>query len=248
LKDRLRVLDIWVDPVDEEESIRRIEGFLDNGTRPHTIFAVNPEKNFSVPANPSLYETFRKADLLIPDGIGIVMALRILYGIKVTRVPGFETMGNICGIAAKRGTGVFLYGAKEEVNKIAAEKLQKKYPGLKIAGRADGYVREAAMLDLVDKINQSRAEILFLALGSPRQENWLDRYKDLLTHVKVCQGVGGSFDVITGNVKRSPDIWIKFHVEWLYRLLAEPKRIKRQKVLPLFAIKLLFSKLTHKYT
>ena len=243
LKDRLEVLDIWVDPVDEAEAVRRIEEFIDKGGRPHSVFAVNPEKNFSVPADPSLYEVFKQADLLIPDGIGIVVALRLLYGIKVTRTAGFETMKNICALAARKGAGVFLYGAKEEVNKTAAQKLLEKYPGIKIKGRANGYVKETEMAELVETINRSGAQILFLALGSPRQENWFKRYKNQLDHVRVCQGVGGSFDVIAGNVIRSPDIWIRFNLEWLYRLLAEPSRFKRQMVLPVFAFKLILKKL-----
>lgn len=243
MNNRLNILNVWIDPVDEMESIRRIEDFLENGNRLHTIFAINPEKNFSVPAEPLLYEAVKNADLLIPDGIGMVMAARLLHNAKLTRVAGFETMNNICRLAAQKGKHVFLYGATEKVNKRTAQKLPEMYPGLHIAGRSNGYVKDDAMGVLIEKINISGAEILFLALGSPHQEKWLTRYKNDLKHIKICQGVGGSFDVIAGTVKRSPGIWISCHIEWLYRLLTDPRRIKRQWVLPVFALQVAIEKI-----
>lgn len=240
---RLKILNIWVDPVTKDESLHKVRGFLKSGDRPHSIFATNPEKNFSVPKDPLLYETFKEADLLIPDGIGMVLAARILYGARLTRVPGVELMGNICELAAQERKKIFIYGAKEEVNKNAVEKLKRNYPRLDIVGRSNGYVREDEMTDLIDRINKSEAEILFLALGSPMQEKWFSAHKNDLKNVRVCQGIGGTLDTIVGNVKRAPEIWQKCSAEWLYRLISEPRRIMRQKALPLFAIMVLTSKL-----
>ncbi|MCK5313316.1 MAG: WecB/TagA/CpsF family glycosyltransferase, partial [Desulfobacteraceae bacterium] len=139
-----------------------------------------------------------------------------------------------------------LYGSKEEVSNKAADILKEKYPDLIISGRSNGYVPESKMNALVTKINDSGADILFMAFGSPRQEKWFTKYSNSLKNIKICQGVGGSLDVVAGNVKRSPDIWIKYNVEWLYRLLAEPKRIKRQIVLPVFAMKIILKKIKRK--
>jgi N-acetylglucosaminyldiphosphoundecaprenol N-acetyl-beta-D-mannosaminyltransferase len=111
----------------------------------------------------------------------------------------------------------------------------KKYPGLVIAGRQDGYLPEERMGELVERINASGARFLFLALGSPRQEKWVAKHGGMLTTVSVCQGIGGTLDVIAGTVQRAPQAWCKLGLEWLYRLLAEPKRIVRQKALPVFA-------------
>ncbi|MDP3013667.1 MAG: WecB/TagA/CpsF family glycosyltransferase [Candidatus Subteraquimicrobiales bacterium] len=243
MNNRLSILNIWVDPVNKEEAIDKVKSFLKWADRPHSIFASNPEKNFSVPKDPLLYETFKKADLLLPDGIGMVLAARILYGARLTRVPGSEFIFDICELAAEEGHRVFIYGAKEEVNRAATETLKSRYAGLEIAGRSSGYVKEEEMPDLINRINKSEAEILFLALGSPKQEKWLAKYKDRLETVRVCQGIGGTLDVIAGKVKRAPDIWLKLGIEWLYRLLAEPRRIKRQWVLPLFAAEVLLAKL-----
>jgi N-acetylglucosaminyldiphosphoundecaprenol N-acetyl-beta-D-mannosaminyltransferase len=243
LKNRLEILNIWVDPVNKEQALRLVEKFLEKGTRPHSIFASNPEKNFTVPKDPVLYNTFKNAGLLLPDGTGMVMAARILYNASLTRVPGSEFIFDICELAATKRYKIFIFGAKEDVNKKSAEILMKRYPGLEVAGRANGYVKESEMDDLVRRINESEAKILFAALGSPKQEKWFSTYKDNLTHIRIYQGIGGTLDTIAGNVKRAPELWRKFSLEWLYRLLSEPKRIKRQKVLPVFAIMILISKL-----
>ena len=240
MKDRLKILDIWVDPVDRAQAIERVRGFF-HGDRPCSIFAVNPEKEHSVPKDPQLYEVFKTADLLIPDGIGIVLAARLLHGAVLHRVPGVEFMQDICRLAAAEEKSVFLYGSRDAVNQAAAETLRIRFPGIRIAGRSDGYVPESQMPDLVNRINDSGADILFLALGSPRQEKWFTKYASELEHVKVCQGIGGTLDAITGNVKRAPEIWCRFSAEWLYRLLSEPKRINRQKVLPIFAFRVLMA-------
>jgi len=238
---RLKILNIWVDPVSMPEAIQKIDSFVTCGNRPHAVFAANPEKNYSVPQDPLLYETFRSADLLIPDGIGIVLAARALYGKKFSRVPGVELMEEICRLAAKRDFGVFFYGAKEEVSSKATAELLSRYPNLRIAGRANGYVSESEMPGLIERINASGAEILFLALGSPRQEKWFSRYRDQLTSVRVCQGIGGTLDTLAGTTKRAPAWWCRNSMEWLYRLLAEPSRIGRQKVLPVFAAEVLYT-------
>jgi N-acetylglucosaminyldiphosphoundecaprenol N-acetyl-beta-D-mannosaminyltransferase len=242
LINRLNILDIWVDPVDRFEAINRVEGFLRNGKRPHTVFAVNPEKNFSVPKDPTLYETFKNADLLLPDGVGIVWAARILFGNRLKRVPGSDFIFDICRLAAKNRCGIFIYGAGEKTNKIAADKLEKKIPGLIIAGRSHGYTHQSEMAQLLDCINKSQAKILFLALGSPKQENWFAKYHHGLKYVRVCQCIGGTLDTIAGNVKRAPKLWQNSSLEWLYRLISQPHRIRRQKVLPIFIFSVLLAK------
>jgi len=240
---RLKILNIWVDPVNRNEAALRVKRILETGSGPHAILASNPEKNFSVPKNLVLYNTFKNAALLLPDGIGVVLAARILYGIDVRRIPGSEFIFDICKIAAKGSYKIFIYGAKEDVNKKAMDELINRYPDLDIVGRANGYVKESEMLDLIDRINASKAEILFLALGSPKQEIWYATHKDRLKYVKVVQGVGGTLDTIAGTVRRAPEIWCKLQLEWLYRLIMDPSRIMRQKVLPVFALMVFMAKI-----
>lgn len=232
---RYPVLNIWVDDVNMKTALERVVWFVEQGDRLHTIFATNPEKNFSVPADPILFDKFRNADLLIPDGIGMVLAVCLLYNTLLKRLPGCEFMQAVCGLAAERGYPVFIYGARSEVNAAAVENLKNRYPGIRIVGNDHGYLPDTEMDHLIEKINASGARILFLALGSPRQEQWLARYGQRLQHIRVCQGIGGTLDVLAGNVLRAPKIFCRLGLEWLYRLMAEPKRLKRQRVLPVFA-------------
>lgn len=240
MKGRLKILDVWVDPLTREEAVECVSGFLKNGRRPHAIFASNPEKNFFIPADPDLYKVYEEADILLPDGIGMVYAARILHGQTFHRIPGSEFIFDICRLAARDGYGVFVYGAKEEVNEGATKILLERFPGLRIAGRANGYEKD--MDALVRQINESGAEILFIALGSPKQEKWFASHGGALKNVKVVQGVGGTLDTITGHVKRAPEFWCRYNLEWLYRLFDDPRRAARQKVLPLFVIKVLAAK------
>jgi len=241
---RLRILNIWVDDISKEECLEKVVEFVEeNDPGLHTIFASNPEKNFSVPKHAEIYHAYKNADILLPDGVGVVFAARVLYGAKIQRLPGVDVFGWLCSLAAERGYRVFVFGSKEDVNKKAVAALNRKYPGLKIAGRSHGYIAEGDMPSLVKKINESRAQILFVGLGSPKQERWIASYGHLLETVRVCQGIGGTLDTIAGSVKRAPVAWQRAHLEWLYRVLKEPKRIKRQVVLPLFVVNILAERL-----
>jgi N-acetylglucosaminyldiphosphoundecaprenol N-acetyl-beta-D-mannosaminyltransferase len=137
---------------------------------------------------------------------------------------------------------VFLFGAKEEVNAAAAEELQRRYPSLNVAGRHNGYVSAEDMPQLVEQIRSSGAVIVFLALGSPRQELWMAEHLEACG-ARLCQGVGGTFDVLAGHVERAPAIWRRLNVEWLYRLLSDPRRLLRQTALPRFAALVIWHKL-----
>jgi len=239
---RLSILDIWVDAVDMAQALETVSGYVEQGDRLHTVFASNPEKNFSVPKDELLYGMFRNADLLIPDGIGMVLAARILYGRGLSRVPGCELMQNICAMASSKGYRIFIYGAREEVNARAVSVLEQRYPGIRIVGRSNGYVKQEAMPGLIENINASGAQILFLALGSPAQERWIADNGGKLHHARVCQGIGGTLDVLAGTVNRAPEIYCNLGLEWFYRLKEDPSRIKRQKVLPVFIRRIMVQK------
>jgi N-acetylglucosaminyldiphosphoundecaprenol N-acetyl-beta-D-mannosaminyltransferase len=240
---RYPVLKLWVDDCTMESALDQVAEFVEKGDRVQTVFAVNPEKNYTVPKDPFLYRMFKESDLLIPDGIGMVLAAKLLHSVRVERVPGCELMQQICAMSEKKGFKVFLYGAKEEVSQAAMAELVSRHPDLKIVGRQNGYLPPEKNDELVNRINDSGAQIIFLALGSPKQENWIAQNRDRLTSVRVCQGIGGTLDVLAGTVKRAPEIYCKLGLEWLYRLLSEPSRIKRQLKLPLFAVQVLAAKL-----
>ena len=131
---RYPVLDIWTDAITLDQALNRVADFVDKGERPHTIFATNPEKNFSVPKDPLLFDSFKHADLLLPDGIGMVWGAKLLHGVKLSRIPGCEFMQEICALSEKRGYKVFIYGAKKEVNNKAVNKLKERFPEIRIVG------------------------------------------------------------------------------------------------------------------
>lgn len=224
---RCYVLGQPVDAVDFAGALTFVDERVLNAAPAGTILAVNPEKIITLNQSPFLANFFRDAALLIPDGIGVVGALR-LQGEIVSRVPGADLMQAICELAGNRGYSIFLYGGKEEVSAKATEELMSRYPGIRIAGRRNGYVSPIEQDGLIDEINASGCQILFVALGSPRQEEWMSKNINKLKNVSIVQGIGGTLDTIAGSVKRAPVFWQRIHLEWFYRLLKQPSRAPRQ--------------------
>lgn len=197
------------------------------------IVAINPEKIISAKQNPELKKLLNEAEFQIPDGIGVILASKIQKGNITSRVTGVDMMMRLCEEAAKRQKPIFLYGGKPGVADKAAEKLKQLYPGIQISGTQDGYEKDNQKV--IDRINAAQPDLLFVAMGSPKQENWINANRDQL-HPTIYQGVGGSFDVLAGNVQRAPEAFQKVGMEWFYRLMKEPHRIKRQIKLPLFLL------------
>ncbi len=166
---------------------------------------------------------------------GVRWALRFLYNYKADRLAGIELAEILFQIAAENKLKVFLLGAKNKVIAAAAGKIKEKYKELEVAGYRNGYFDDADSEAVVSEIARSGADILLAGLGIPKQEIWLFKNKEKLG-VKISVGVGGSFDVISGRLKRSPRVFIVLGVEWLYPLLIEPWRIKRIVRLPIFIL------------
>jgi N-acetylglucosaminyldiphosphoundecaprenol N-acetyl-beta-D-mannosaminyltransferase len=205
-----------------------------NHNRKSFIVAINPEKIMKAQEDEQLRELLNQATYQIPDGIGVILASMIKGGKIRSRVTGIDMMLRLCEEAAKHGKKIFLYGAKPGVADEAKKKLEEKFPGIQIVGTMHGYEKDENVVK--EAINKSNADILFVALGSPAQEYWIVKHMHSLVP-KVYQGVGGSFDVVSGRLKRAPLIFQKLGLEWLYRLIKEPWRWKRQLVLPKFLIK-----------
>lgn len=213
-----------------DELIRKIFARIHSGEKSF-IVAINPEKLMASRRDSGLREILQTADFQIPDGVGVLLASRIRKGKIRERVTGIDMMEALCKNAAETGASIFLYGGKPGVAEEAAKTLEKKYPNLKVAGIIDGYEKDTDMIR--QTIDRSGASILFVAMGSPKQEQFIINEMHQLKP-SVYQGVGGSFDVFAGNVKRAPAVFRKFGMEWLYRLLIEPSRWKRQLALPKF--------------
>lgn len=166
------------------------------------------------------------ADLTLPDGAGLIWALRKLKISVVERIAGIDYMGRLCRLAASESLPVYLLGGHLGVARCAAKHLQKEYPGLIVSGCYDGYFSRAFSDEIAGNVRKSGAKILFAALGMPAQEKWLDSQRKNLDGI-LCVGVGGSFDVYAGILKRAPRFWQRIGCEWFYRLLQEPWRLKR---------------------
>jgi len=243
---RTDVLGIPVDCITMDGALHYATSLIKANKKGCYILAINPEKVMVLLKDKILLDAFSSASLLIPDGIGVVMALRWLHRLNANRVPGSELMPRLCAMAAKKGYGIFLYGSQEDVNQGAGEKLCQMYPGLKVAGRANGYLKEEEMPELIRQINASGAKILFVALGSPKQEQWIQKWSGKLD-VNIIQGIGGTLDTIVGKVKRAPAIFCNLGLEWFYRLVSNPQRITRQKVLPVFAAQVIKEKVRQSF-
>ncbi len=191
------------------------------------VFAVNPEKVVRSRHDPDLDHTLRQSEILIPDGIGICLGALALKGLYISRIAGADLMPALVRAASYAGLKIYLYGGSPEVNERAAATLQSRYPGLLIAGRADGFGVSLSPEQVVDDIRATKPDMLFIALGSPAQEKWVERHVEALD-VGLIQGVGGTFDVLAGTVKRAPAAFRMTGTEWLYRLGSQPSRWRRQ--------------------
>lgn len=227
-----------VSPMGYDEILNDLEKRMERNEK-STIIAVNPEKVMAAEKDEQLRDLINNSTYGIPDGVGILLASKLKKGGITSRVTGVDMMDRLLQFAAVKGYRVFLYGAKEEVVKTAKEKIEEKYPTINISGYENGYVQDASAV--VKKINDAQADLLFVAMGSPKQELWIREHMNELS-AKVFQGVGGSFDVFAGNVKRAPLFFRKLGLEWFYRLVKEPHRLKRQMALPKFLMRVIRSK------
>ncbi|MHB1127158.1 MAG: WecB/TagA/CpsF family glycosyltransferase [Bacillota bacterium] len=242
MNNRVQVFSIGVDRVDMNGALQHVEEFIREGSA-HLIFAANPEKVMRVEQDGELQEILQKAELVIADGTGILWAAKVFGCALPERVTGIDLMHAITGLSARQGYRVYLLGAAPGVAQEAADRLALLYPGLQVAGTHHGFFRPEEEEELIGQVNSSCPDILFVAMGSPRQEKWLHRNRERL-QVPVCMGVGGSFDVVTGRVDRAPRWMQRVGLEWSYRLLRDPRRVGRMTVLPRYAFRVAMARIT----
>ena len=183
-------------------------------------------------------EILNKAALVLPDGAGTVWAGRKLGYEVPERVAGYDLFLNLMAEAAQKNFNVFFFGAAPGVAEEAKQKCETLYPGISIVGCRNGYFKDADNHSIVEEINNSGADLLFVALGAPKQEKWLAKYEDTL-NPSLLMGIGGSFDVVAGKMERAPKWMQDASLEWLFRLYKQPSRFRRMLVLPKFVIKVL---------
>jgi N-acetylglucosaminyldiphosphoundecaprenol N-acetyl-beta-D-mannosaminyltransferase len=235
--ERITILGVGIDNVDTSSALDIIEGFI-RERKPHMVVTADSSGIVLADTDHELREIMNSADLVTPDSFGVLWASRRQGTPLQERVSGIDVVKLLCARGSEHEYSVFLLGAAPGVAETAADNLKHRCPGLRIAGTYHGYFSEEESGSVIEQIRESKPDILFVALGIPRQEKWIALHMKELD-VPVAMGVGGSFDVISGNVRRAPK-WMQDHgLEWLFRLYSDPRKIRKVLQLPRFVLMIL---------
>lgn len=229
---RTDILGVAFDNVTMAEAVDRAMALLAR-EGPHLVVTPNAEIVQQARSDPEFAALIAQADLVLPDGVGVVYASRILGRPLKGRVPGVDFAGALMDRMAKLNKRLFLLGAKPGVAEEAARRLAGQHPGLIVCGTHDGYFQEDA--PVVQAIRAARADVVFVCLGAPKQEKWAAAH-GADTGARLFVGLGGSLDVFAGQVDRAPESWQRLGLEWLYRAIRQPSRFKRIAKLPGFLL------------
>ena len=230
---RINVLGVGIDNLTLSEAVDKALSLISEHRCAYMV-TPNPEIVMAAWDDPKVSKAIENADLVIPDGVGVMQAARILGTPLREHMPGIDAATEIIKRLASRGGSVFLYGARPGVAEKAAERMKQRFPGLVICGTNDGYGNDDGAV--VSKINAAKPDFVMVCLGVPKQELWMAKHAAKLD-AGLMAGLGGTIDVFSGQVKRAPLIWQKLKLEWLYRCFEEPKRFRKVKRIPQFIIK-----------
>jgi N-acetylglucosaminyldiphosphoundecaprenol N-acetyl-beta-D-mannosaminyltransferase len=227
MNERITLMGCKIDNLSMEETLGKIEGFIRSGL-PHQHVVVNVDKLVKASRDPELRRIINACALVNVDGMPVVWAARLLGKPLKERVAGVDLFEALMRRAGEKGWRVFLLGAREEVVREVADTYARRYPGLVLAGYRNGYWKgEHEEAALARQVRDSRADLLFVAISSPKKEQFLGKYQAEMK-IPFAMGVGGSFDVAIGRVRRAP-VWMqKAGLEWFYRFLQEPRRMFRR--------------------
>jgi N-acetylglucosaminyldiphosphoundecaprenol N-acetyl-beta-D-mannosaminyltransferase len=221
---RIELCGVKIHNINMLETLLRIEKVIESNEQIHHV-VVNANKIVAMQTDLQLRKSVNESDVINADGQSVVWASRFLGKPLKERVAGIDLMVNLVELAHKKNYKIFFFGAKEEIVKKVVETYSNKYSPNIIAGYRNGYFKKNEEQHIAKQISDSGANILFVAISSPTKENFLYENKVLLSKVNFVMGVGGSFDVVAGKVKRAP-LWMqKCGLEWFYRFLQEPKRM-----------------------
>ncbi len=224
------------------DAVERIESLMaTSASEMNHVVTANSEMVMMARERPDFARILERATLVVPDGIGVVWAARLLGDYLPERVAGIDLMDQVLARCAERGWRPFLLGAAPGVAEQAAAVLRQRYPGLEIAGVHHGYFEPADEAAVLDRIKSASPDLLLVAMGAPRQEYWIARHRHQLS-VGVAAGVGGSLDVWAGHVTRAPRWMRDAGLEWAYRLIRQPRRLLRMTALPRFALIVLWDR------
>ena len=227
---RINIMGVDFDSLTLSEAVDRAEALISE-RRAAYVVTPNPEIVMTCWENQDAMEAVQNADLVLPDGVGVVYGAKILGSPLKGKLPGIDFAAELMRRMASCGGRVYLLGAKPGVAEMAGDRMRQQFPGLIICGTHDGYFQDDA--PIIEEINALQPDLLLVCLGAPKQELWMHRNRPVLK-VGLIAGLGGSLDVFAGTVKRAPVFFRKFGLEWFYRLVKEPWRFKRMMKLPKF--------------
>jgi len=238
MSNRLQILGVGVDRVTGNEALERIAAFIAEGREhgtSHQVVTANAEIIYQASRNDKMRAVINNAQMVTADGSGVVWASKQLGEPLAERVTGIDLVNNICAASAQRGWKLYILGSAPGVADTAAQNICAKYPGCNIIGTHHGYFDAAEEQNILAELRELKPDVLFVALGAPKQEYWIADHLAQLG-IPVGMGIGGSMDVLSGNVKRAPEWMQKLSLEWLYRFLIQPTRFKRMLALPKFML------------
>lgn len=236
---RRNIIGVWIDDCDEDAAARTVAGFLrEEPVRVHHVCTVNPEFVMEARSNRAFRAVLERADLCTPDGVGIILAGRLLGRPFKGRATGVGLVDRLAALSAQEGHSLFLLGAAEGVAEEAAAALQARHNGAVVAGTYAGSPREADWPEMRERLWAAQPDVLLVAYGAPGQDLWIDAHRDdFPPGLKVAMGVGGVFDYLSGRVQLAPAPMRKLGLEWLFRLVMQPWRWRR--ILRVFGFALL---------
>lgn len=227
---RTEILGVGFDDLTMDEACDKALELMDGRSGAYVV-TPNPEIVWMCRENSELKRAVANADLVVADGIGVIYGARILKTPLKQKIPGIDLATELFATLPQSGKTLFLLGSKPGVAEKAEDELRKRYPGIEICGTHDGYFSDDA--PVIEEINAVAPDLLLVCLGAPKQEIWMMRNSEKL-NVGLMMGLGGVLDVFAGEVQRAPERWQRLGLEWLYRLLKQPSRIKRMIKLPVF--------------
>ena len=236
-RETVEILGAKVDCVTMEEAISRIEAFIESKT-PHIVVTADSSGLVIAQSDPEFRKILLTADLVTPDSAGVLWAAKRKQAKITGRVSGVDIVARICALSADKGYRIFLLGAAPGVAEVAAEKLRLLHPGCNIVGTRHGYFPPESDEVVALEVTQEKVDVLFVAMGIPRQEKFIASTMEII-RAPVAIGVGGSLDVFSGRTKRAPKIIQKLCLEWLWRVILNPRKFSKVKTLPVFAWRVL---------
>ena len=242
MRNIISILGVPIDAVTRDEAGIITENLIKESNKScKMIFAPNVEFIMYAQKDKEFFDILRQSSLSTPDSIGVIIGAKLQKKSFPERIPGQSYFRKIIELSNEKGYSIYLLGGKPGIPEKAKENLEKIFPNVNIVGVHHGYFNENEEKEVIEEINKLQPNVLFVALGAPRQEKWIYNHRNELK-VDVATGQGGTYDYEAGKIKRAP-VWVqKIGMEWFWRLCREPKRIKRQLVLPVYLVKILFKK------